>query len=180
MEKIPSFFTYEYLRDNIIPIAESIDTNPLRNKALFYFMFFTGIRRSEINSLKRKDFDLENRKVKIIGHKGKKERIVIIHKKIVGYIETYFASFPEKSNAFNCKTISLYRILKNIQPYCKDIHLHPHCFRHSFAVHFLKQTKGQGIFALSKLLGHVSIETTMKYLKSINCDDIKKMFDEFM
>ena len=41
--------------------------------------------------------------------------------------------------------------------------VHPHTFRHSFAVHYLDN--GGSLLRLKELLGHENIETTLHYLK---------------
>ena len=55
---------------------------------------------------------------------------------------------------------------------------HPHTFRHSFAVHFLRTSKNpMALQILMNLLGHSNINTTMEYLKIVP-SDIKKALDE--
>jgi integrase len=53
--------------------------------------------------------------------------------------------------------------------------IHPHIFRHTFAVGYLK--KGGNIRALQKMLGHTSLQVTAHYLDLVE-DDIRKDFDK--
>ena len=54
--------------------------------------------------------------------------------------------------------------------YQGELDVHPHTFRHSFAVHCLKS--GVNIRALQKMLGHSDLNTTAVYLDLIG-EDIK-------
>ena len=55
-----------------------------------------------------------------------------------------------------------------------ESHLHPHAFRHRFALNFISVHKD--ISMLSDLLGHESIETTRIYLKK-TADEQKNLID---
>jgi integrase/recombinase XerD len=64
---------------------------------------------------------------------------------------------------------SIIREARLIKDEDKD-RLGPHSFRHSFAIHGLEA--GIDIYTLSKLLGHESIDSTMKYLRMFD-DQLK-------
>ena len=53
--------------------------------------------------------------------------------------------------------------------------VHPHAFRHGFAVHLVKQ--GVPMTVVADLLGHGSLETTKIYLK-LTEREVRKMFDQ--
>ena len=70
-------------------------------------------------------------------------------------------------------SVSLYRIIKGLGQAAGIVKaIHPHMFRHTFAVNALrsKEEGGAGIdiYALQNLMGHSSLETTVKYLHFIN------------
>jgi site-specific recombinase XerD len=52
--------------------------------------------------------------------------------------------------------------------------IHPHMFRHGFAVHYLNKT--HSINSLQQLLGHTNLKTTSIYLK-LTSADIQRMVD---
>lgn len=173
-KKLPDSITEGFLEKELIPVAESIFINPLRVKTILYFMFYTGIRIGEMDILKRKDIDLTNRRAKLFG-KGRKERIVFFNERIKEILEGYFAIEPEDTNAFNTKREALRAIFKKMRTYFKDVNIYPHLLRHSFATHLLR--KGIDVSIVSKLLGHNSIQSTMRYL-ALDTQLIQKVYDE--
>lgn len=50
--------------------------------------------------------------------------------------------------------------------------IHPQAFRHCFAVTYIR--RGGDIYRLSRLLGHASITTTQRYLRSMGVDTINE------
>ncbi|GAH21774.1 unnamed protein product, partial [marine sediment metagenome] len=101
VEKVPDYITLDYFENQIIPVVECIFRNPLRTKAILYFMFYTGLRRNELYPLKREDINLKEREVKIYAQKVKTEEIRFFPQKVADLIKTYFSIEPEINNAFN-------------------------------------------------------------------------------
>lgn len=165
-KKLPEFITLKFLENNVIPMVEVLFDKPLKTSAILYFMFYSGLRVSEVASLKREDFDLENKTVKVYSKKTKKERIIPYPIKIKEILEQYFCFEDENITAFNIKTGSIKSIFKKLNPYFKDINLHPHTFRHAYATHLRKS--GISIENIQYLLGHSNIQSTMIYAHSDN------------
>lgn len=153
----------EYFEKEVIPVIECIFKNPLKVKAILYFMFYTGVRISEVIYLKREDIDLQEKIARILYRKNKEPLIVFYPKKVKGILESYFATEPEKENAFNITYENLRDKFKKINPYLKEINFHPHLLRHSFAIMFLM--KGGILSELQDLLGHKSLNSTAIYSK---------------
>ena len=173
---IPKYFDETYFLDKIIPLTEQIiGKDILKFKAIFYFLFYTGIRSGEIDTLKRSDIDLENRKAKIYVSKTKEEREVYFNEATKTMLQEYFDSEPEVDNAFNMTVNGLHVRTKDFKHHLSDIHFHLHLFRSSFAVHCLRS--GMQILSVSKSLGHKNIQTTMKYL-GITDSDRQKEYNE--
>jgi len=164
IHKLPDSITEEYFEGNIIPMLEDIFSKPLRVKALLYFMFYTGVRQSELAPIKRKDIDIKSCMVKVYEKKTKKERLAVFPKRIRRILLEYFNSEGEVENAFNVGKYAISDIFKTLKPYFMDIKLRPHLLRHSFATHLLR--KGVDVTIVSKLLGHSNIQTTMRYLQT--------------
>jgi integrase/recombinase XerC len=55
----------------------------------------------------------------------------------------------------------------------KEVHIHPHLFRHSFAIGLLRN--GVDILVVSKLLGHSNIQTTQRYL-GLYTEELKEQY----
>ena len=174
---LPDSIPLEYFEKNIIPVVECIFTNPLRIKTILYFMYYTGVRKSEIFTLKRNLIDLKKRTAKIYVKKTKEERLVIFPKKVASLLESYFSIDPEQDNAFNLNANTIPYIFGMLKPHFKDIKLRPHLFRHSFATHLLR--KGADVTIVQKLLGHKDIKSTMRYLGT-NEKLIKEMYDKYI
>lgn len=176
-QKLPSYFTLKFFEKSIIPMVDLVSRKPMRDKILLYFAFWTGLRKMELTRLRRENFNLEERTVKVIIPKTKEERIVFYTKRVKDLLEAYFSLEAEGKNALNICPSTLESLLKRLNPYFKEIHLHPHKFRHSFAAHFLMQ--GGDISDLKEFLGHKSIQSTMRYA-GLKTDDRKKKYDKFM
>jgi len=158
---LPKYIDEKDFLKNIIPEIDNVFRNKLKIKTLFYFMYYTGIRVSEIDYLKRDNFNFENRTVKIFIPKTNEERIVIYTELVRDFLKVYFGSEPERLNAFNLRSSTVKTVFARLKKRM-NIDLHPHSFRHGYATMCLK--KGINLAIISKLLGHKSITTTMRYL----------------
>lgn len=144
----------------------------LRDIAVIELLFATGMRISELCSLKPSDIDLENNTVLIYG-KGSKERILQFGNcEVISALATYQSTFKADISAcgyfFVNKRkqklsdqsvrfmINRYAALAEIEQ-----HITPHMFRHSFATLLLEQDVD--IRYIQKMLGHSSISTTEIY-----------------
>lgn len=175
--KLPDSFTLEYLNNEIMPMIDRVCKDSLKIKTIFYFMFYTGIRvPSELKSIQRKDIDLKNRSVKLIEEKTHKERWVTFPKRLIKLLQVYFASEQEVENAFNVSRGKLDYIFQQLKPYFPNMWLRARLFRHSFATHLFK--KKANIVAISKLMGHRSVQSTLRYIGS-NSEVLKELYDEY-
>jgi len=136
-----------------------------RNRALILLLLDTGIRASELCKIQRKDLDLANRSVKVIG-KGRKERILYfspttaqaIWKYDIGESEYLFSSSRNRPLDRN----NLRHILERICDRANVPRYSPHDFRHTFAVNFLRNYPN--IYALQQMLGHSTLDMVKRYL----------------
>lgn len=173
--KLPEFVSCKFFEEEIIPVVEYEYENSLKVKCIFYLMFYGGLRKGELVNLKRKDFDLDKRRVKLKGKRGK-ERITIYNKKTAELIKLYFSSEIEEQNAFNITPSGVYNYFFRIKHYFKEVNLTPHLLRHSFATYCLNE-KELDISEVSRLLGHKSLVTTMIYL-GWDLDKIQNKYDK--
>jgi integrase/recombinase XerC len=146
----------------------------LRNRMILETLYVTGIRVSELVSLKDKSFDLQNEHVKVMG-KRKKERIIPVHRMFSQMVEHYvqfrnntFASVDTDDSFFLTKKgKKIYRefAYRVIFSYLSSVtsmkKKSPHVMRHSFATHLLNE--GSDINALKDMLGHSSLAATQFY-----------------
>lgn len=174
-QRLPEFITKEVFENEVAKVAECIFTKPLKVKAILYFMFFTGVRESEIATLQRKNIDLEKRTAKIYNKKGKSEKIVLFTERVRDIISQYFSVENEDTNAFNTSINSIKKTFQKLKPYFKNVNLHAHMFRHSYATHL--RSKGFSIEDIKELLGHKSIQSTMRYAHA-DINKIKEKYDK--
>lgn len=144
----------------------------IRNIAVMELLFATGMRISELCSLKPSDVDLESNTILIYG-KGAKERVIQIgNREVISALESYQEAFQEDIDA--CGYFFVNRLQHRlsdqsvrfmIDHYAKlagiTQHLTPHMFRHSFATLLLEQDVD--IRYIQRMLGHSSISTTEIY-----------------
>lgn len=144
----------------------------IRNIAVTELLFATGVRISELCSLKPSDIDLTSNNILIYG-KGAKERILQIgNPEVIAALKLYQESFQE--DIASCGYFFVNRLKQRlstqsvrfmINHYAKlagiSQHITPHMFRHSFATLLLEQDVD--IRYIQKMLGHSSISTTEIY-----------------
>ncbi len=144
----------------------------LRDIAVIELLFATGVRISELCSLKYQDIDMENHSLLIWG-KGAKERILQIGNPDVilalsAYIESFQTEIQRSGWLFvnrlgNRLSEQSVRLMINKYVELADIPMHitPHMFRHSFATLLLEADVD--IRYIQRMLGHSSITTTEIY-----------------
>ena len=160
-----------------------------RDKAMLELLYATGMRVSELVSLKLGDVNLSGGFVRCIG-KGNKERLIPFHEQAMDalefYIEegrnTFLNGNPREQALFlNRRGEQLTRqgfwlILKG---YAKKAGIStpvtPHTLRHSFATHMLRG--GASLRQVQEFLGHASIASTQIYTH-LTDDHLREQFEE--
>lgn len=158
-----------------------------RDIAVVELLFATGMRISELCSLKPADIDLEGRNVLIYG-KGAKERILQIGNPEVllalrDYCELFSEDIEECGYFFvnrRRQKLSDQSVRFMINRYAKlagiEQHITPHMFRHSFATLLLEQDVD--IRYIQRILGHSSISTTEIYTHVSNVKQKDILFNK--
>lgn len=144
----------------------------VRDIAVVELLFATGMRISELCSLKPSDIDLENGDILIYG-KGARERVIQIgNREVIDALTLYREAFA--SDIAACGYFFVNRLRRRLSDqsvrlmmnrYARlsgiDQHITPHMFRHSFATLLLEQDVD--IRYIQRMLGHSSISTTEIY-----------------
>lgn len=146
---------------------------PVRSRAIIAMMYMTGIRRAELQKLMLCDVMISERCVRVFG-KGRKERICPIPETLVPYLiewqstrakellyhsEYYFCSIEGTIVTDSAIARTVISFFQGLVP---RHYAHPHILRHSFATRLMQN--GVPIVDISRLLGHASVETTLRYL----------------
>jgi len=144
----------------------------IRDIAVIELLFATGMRISELCSLKPSDIDLEGSNILIYG-KGAKERIIQLgNQDVINALTLYQETFKKDIEA--CGYFFVNRLQHKLSDqsvrlminHYTDLagitqHITPHMFRHSFATLLLEQDVD--IRYIQRMLGHSSISTTEIY-----------------
>ncbi len=144
----------------------------IRDIAVIELLFATGMRISELCSLKPSDIDLESNNILIYG-KGAKERIIQLgNQEVITALILYQETF--KKDIESCGYFFVNRLQHKLSDQSvrfmikryADLagisqHITPHMFRHSFATLLLEQDVD--IRYIQRMLGHSSISTTEIY-----------------
>ncbi len=156
----------------------------VRDQLLFEVLFETGIRRSELVSLKLQNVDLTERQIKVYG-KGRKERVIPFGESLRSRIERYLELRSEKVGESEVFFVSLknkglkgddvYQIVhRKLEKVSGLARRGPHVFRHTFATAMLNN--GADLLSVKELLGHSSISTTVRYTHT-SLAELKQMYN---
>ena len=158
----------------------------IRDKAMLELLYATGIRVSELISLKVSDINL-NMNFMVCRDRGR-ERIIpfgnAAKKALVRYLDGIRSAMLEKQESdilfVNCSGTPMSRqgFWKLIKSYAKKAGIQsditPHTLRHSFAAHLVEN--GADLKSVQEMMGHSDISTTQIYLGM----SVNKMRDVYM
>jgi integrase/recombinase XerD len=162
----------KYIRqEEILNILDKAKKDSYRNYILLLVLSRTGMRVSELIKLKKKDID--DGVLYVRQGKGKKDRVIPLERELSNILGLYTDRLNPKDNLFSISDRQVRNIVYKYSP--KDLDVHPHTLRHSFAVHCLKS--GMNLRSLQKILGHTNLNTTQVYLDVIG-DDVKDDFQK--
>jgi integrase/recombinase XerC len=186
-KKLPSFVKEDDMNHLLDHVDFKDDLEGLRDKLMLEMFYATGIRLSELITLKENQLDLRNRTIKVLG-KRNKERVIPFSKSIVHSIEAYRTMrnkqvrvkdhgclfVTNRGNA--CYPMMVFRTVKKyLNLYTSSEKLSPHVLRHTYATHLLN--KGAEINAVKDLLGHSSLAATQVYTHN-SMAKLKNVFDQ--
>jgi len=153
-KRLPKFITYDEL-NKLLENAENY-----RDKLIIKFLFYTGVRVSELIKIKKNDIIFEEGFVKVYG-KGGKERIVPVPKELLNELKDYINKINTE-NIFPLSSRQVERIIKNTAKKAGiSKKVTPHVLRHSLATTLL--SKGVDIRFIQEILGHSSLNITQIY-----------------
>jgi len=167
--------TRPYTRPGKAECSHELHT-ALRNRAIILLLLDTGLRASELAGVRVRNVDQRNRHLTVMG-KGSKERSVPFSPPTGQAIWRYLATRPDDTtnDALFVSTShrqlnkdDVRRMLGRLADRAGVQGVHPHRFRHTFAINFLRN--GGNVYVLKMLLGHSSLDMCLRYLALAESD----------
>ncbi|MGH1386468.1 tyrosine-type recombinase/integrase [Kordia sp.] len=171
--EINAILAYAYLEKERISIKKSYQyKEAIRNIAVLELLLATGIRVSELCSLKMVNIGKDFETIRILGKGNKERNIPITNKATKEALQNNYLSFQELIDTSSCFFINRFgnplstqsvRLLVKKHALKADIQrtITPHVFRHSFATLLLEEDVD--IRYIQHFLGHSSINVTQMY-----------------
>jgi site-specific recombinase XerD len=152
----------------------------LKTRALLSLAYGCGLRAGEVVRLKAGDIDSQNRIIRVVQGKGRKDRQVMLSPELLALLRDWWQVrptrhdqgvppnerwlFPGRRAGRHTTTRHLSRLFHEAVAAAgitKPVTLH--CLRHSFATHLLE--RGTDIRHIQALLGHDKLDTTARYTR---------------
>ncbi|GAB4172269.1 MAG: site-specific tyrosine recombinase XerD [Rhodocyclaceae bacterium] len=174
----PERFPKTLSEDEVERLLDAPDTATplgLRNRAMIELMYATGLRVSELVSLRLFELSLEAGVLRVLG-KGSKERMVPLGELAQDWIERYLREARPRLLAHERSEVlfvgrrghalsrqMFWKIVKGcaLRAGIEARRISPHVLRHAFATHLLNH--GADLRVVQLLLGHADISTTQIY-----------------
>lgn len=173
--QIPRFFS----QDEVLQILQAVHN--IKHRAMLMLCYSTGMRVSEVVSIKTANIMADRMCILVERAKGKKDRLVQLSPVLLVVLREYARQYQpdkqgylfegqEKGTPYSTRSLQL--VLQDAKQRAGIIKQGSiHALRHSFATHLLD--KGTDISIIQKLLGHNDIKTTLRYLHTTNKDLLK-------
>jgi integrase/recombinase XerD len=164
-------------KDEVQAIFNAADN--IKHKCILMTTYGSGLRLSEITSLKISDIDSKNMRIFIDQGKGKKDRFALLSQSNLTILREYWKQYKPKYWLFEGMEKGSHITKRGVQDMfkkylkksCVDKNATLHTLRHSFATHLLEN--GTNLFYIRDLLGHATIRTTTRYLHVATTDILK-------
>jgi integrase/recombinase XerD len=186
---LPRYLSLEEV-DQLLAQPDVTTTRGIRDKALIEMLYATGLRVTELLSLKPGDVSLDAGYLTCIG-KGDKQRIVPFGAAAAQWVRTYMQEarpallkqrkspwlFVNAKGGGQLSRVGFWKILKEYGVRAGVTRaLSPHVLRHSFATHLLD--RGADLRAIQMMLGHADLSTTQIYTHVLEAR-LRAVYDKF-
>lgn len=166
---LPRFLSFQEI-DRLLESPDRTKPRGLRDRAMLEVLYATGLRVSELVSLRIGSVDVENGFVRVVG-KGDKERIVPLGESAARALGAYLAQGRGRTTSpylflnYRGQPLTRAGFWSILRDYGRRAGIRreitPHMLRHSFATHLLE--RGADLRAVQMMLGHADISTTEIY-----------------
>lgn len=169
-QKQPRFLQQAEVELLFAVAGEGASAAQLRDQTMLMFMYYSGVRVSELVNVRLEDLDFAGGFIRVSRGKGGRFRKVPLHGRLQAQLERYLHHAPALAGEYlfcnrHGLTISTdyvhYMLGEHASRAGLDKKVTPHMLRHSFATHLYREEVD--INTLGKLLGHAGIRTTAIY-----------------
>ncbi len=183
-ERLPKALSISDVRSFLELSSSPTKPTMIRDAVMLELLYSSGLRVSELVSLKLDDIHLDAGFLRVLG-KGSKERIVPVNTRAIEKLKAYMNRqrleiLKKRLSTYlfitgRGKPMTRQRFWQAIKTLGRKsgIKLSPHTLRHSFATHLLEG--GADLRSVQKMLGHSDISTTQIYTK-VTTERIKKVY----
>jgi len=186
-KKLPGYLTPEQV-ERLLAAPDLATPLGIRDLAMLEVLYSTGLRVSELVSLRLNELDMSMGCARCIG-KGNKERLVPVGRKALAAVRRYLtetrpAILRGRTSPFlflsrRGSKLSRVGFWKMLKGYGRRAGLppglSPHKLRHSFATHLLE--RGADLRSVQLMLGHADISTTQIYTH-VTQERLRKIYKE--
>ena len=186
-KRLPVFVEENALNRLLDDFSFGDDFKGIMNRTIIEMLYLTGMRRSELTSLRTADVDLSEATLKVTG-KRNKQRIIPLTKPFVSRLKEYLAArneiaesgkdgwffISDKGNKLYDKYV--YNTVKGYLAMVTTIEKKsPHILRHTFATHMLN--RGADLNSIKEFLGHANLSATQIYTHN-TFEKLKKIYKQ--
>ena len=186
---LPKYLDLEEV-DRLLAQPDVSTPRGIRDKALVELLYATGLRVTELLSLKAGDISLDAGYLTCIG-KGDKQRLVPLGDSAADWIRRYVAEarpallkgrkskwlFVNAKGGGQLSRVGFWKLLKEYGIKAGvSREISPHVLRHSFATHLLE--RGADLRAIQMMLGHADLSTTQIYTHVLEAR-LRTVYDKF-
>jgi site-specific recombinase XerD len=161
-KKLPKVLSVSEVRNLMFQIENN------KHRCIVGLLYSSGLRRSEVLSLKPENIDSKRMLIHVEQGKGNKDRFTVLSKSLLEELREYYKRYKPKDYLFESPSGGPYSsssVLKIVRRAGEAAGIKkrvtPHMLRHSFATHLLE--KGTDLRKIQVLLGHYSSKTTEIY-----------------
>ncbi len=185
LRSLPRFLSFQQV-DALLAAPPTERPLGLRDRAMLETLYATGVRVSELVSLKLANLRLDPGFVRVLG-KGSKERVVPLGSSAREWVGRYLEEVRPRHDRQRAAELFLtsrgepmtrqafwYTIKKYGRRAGIASPLSPHVLRHSFATHLLEH--GADLRAVQAMLGHTDISTTEIYTH-VTRERLRQLYD---
>ncbi|MDX1452121.1 MAG: site-specific tyrosine recombinase XerD [Oleiphilaceae bacterium] len=175
--KLPRLLPKYLTEEDVTALLDAPDTEDvleLRDRAMLELMYGSGLRVTELVSLRFEQLSMEQGLVRLFG-KGNKERLVPMGEVTLDWLENYLkrsralllggaecsALFPSRRGQQMTRQTFWHRVKHYALRAGITAAISPHTLRHAFATHLLNN--GADLRVVQLLLGHSNLSTTQIY-----------------